>query len=145
MQRLFCASLLIGTMSGQALACSYIPDDRSWDARIADEPKIFVGKVIAILDPEDMEAMGLGPCGTEEATLGPPEGPCVVFRVEQELRGVEGRLFEVAQGYSADCATPYIIGEWWLYAGNFLGGPSERLEGPLSGQRLREIRQILGG
>jgi|JI10StandDraft_1071094.scaffolds.fasta_scaffold1164650_2 hypothetical protein len=147
MRALLAAALLVGGLAGPALGCSYVPDERDWIVRLAEQPDIFVGKVIAIFDPDDMEAMQLAECGPDISTslaMGDVNGTCVVLRIEQKIRGELFKTYEVPQGSGADCQIGYEVGQRWLYAGNFIGGPSQQLSERLSRRQLREIREALG-
>lgn len=147
MSRLLTIAWFLCSMTTHGLACSYIPDERSWNQRIADEPVIFVGKVIALLDPEGMAAMGrndCGPDGIEPDFHARNAAFCAIFSVDQVIRGARaGKTFEVPQGQGADCGIVYDIGQRWLFAGSFIGGPSQQLSGLLSKQQIAAIKRAL--
>ena len=146
MIRALALSALLCGFVPPAIACSYIPDERSRAERLDDEPIILVGKVVAILDEDGMDAMQLGECGpdVEKSLALGNSSTCVVMRVEQTIRGYDFKTIEVPQGSGADCAIEYSVGQYWLYAGNFIGGPSEELRGRLSRRELRRMRDAYG-
>lgn len=138
---------LVAAFVAPALGCSFMPGERPWSERVGDEPVIFVGKVIAIFSPDEMVAMERGRCGPDAmapTAMGDPDGTCVVLKVEQKIRGATTRTYEVPQGHSADCAIGYEVGQYWLYAGNFIGGPSQQLTGRLSRSDLLAMRKSYG-
>ena len=139
--RFLAAGLMVLAAAGQPLACSYAPDEREWEVRLNDEPIILVGKVIAIFDEAGMEAMQLAECGPDiEASLAIGDSTtCVVIQVEQYIRGYEYLTLEVPQGSGADCAITFAGGQYWLDAGNFIGGPSQQLTGRLTRSQLSSI------
>ncbi len=96
------------------LACSFAPDGRAWSERIAEEPVVFVGRVTALGDD---------PAACVSDATQPVIG-CATFAVELPVRGVDTPSIAVRQGQGADCGLVFSVGERWLFAGTFLGGPS---------------------
>jgi hypothetical protein len=116
-----------------AAACEYAGDERPWAVKIAEEPVIFVGTVTALADANGRVLTGgtcgddpLVPCGAAPSVLSADK---VVFTVETPVRGVTEETMPVEQGDGADCGTTFEIGQRWLFAGTFIGGPSMRLDG----------------
>jgi len=146
-RRTLFAALALGALAQSALACSFMPDERPWEERLADEPVIFVGKVLSVLSREAMQAMDRGVCGPDDAAastlMGDRDGNCVIIRVEQKIRGVKSKTFEVPQGQGADCAIFFDVGQRWLFAGNFIGGPSQQVPGLLTKRQINSIKEAL--
>jgi hypothetical protein len=56
MMRLGAIVLFLVVTIAPGLACSFMPDERNGNERIANEPVIFAGMVIALSDREGMVA-----------------------------------------------------------------------------------------
>lgn len=118
-----------------AFACEYSQDERPWTEKLAEEPVIFVGTVTALADANG-RVLGdpagtcgedpLKPCGMAPSVLSAAK---VVFTVETPIRGVTGETMLVDQGDGADCGIGFEIGQRWLFADTFIGGPSVQLDG----------------
>ena len=119
-------------LSTPALSCSFMPDERPWATIIADEPVVFVGTVADIADAKGLcdsqpqaakgKVQPIDLCNPGDGQKG-----LAVFLVELPIRGIDTPTHVVSQGDGADCGIGYTPGERWLFAGTFIGGPSQLL------------------
>jgi hypothetical protein len=129
------AIVLVATvLATPALACSYMPDERPWAERIGEEPVIFVGTVA---DIEDASAENCKRHSTMGGGKVQPVDLCnpldtasglVVFEIETPIRGIGTTTHVAGQGQGADCGIIFETGQRWLFAGTFIGGPSQMLD-----------------
>jgi hypothetical protein len=140
-------ALVVALAPAGAIGCEYAGDERPWPVKIGQAPIIFVGTVTALADVNG-RVLGnpagkcgddpLVPCGAAPSVLSADK---VVFTVETPIRGVTGGTMLVEQGDGADCGMPYEIGQRWLFAGTFIGGPSVQLDNKSEAEIADLVRQ----
>ena len=101
----FVASL----MALPAMACSPVPDSRSYVVRLAAEKLAFVGTVTAV------------------------SGRKVTFEVAHTLSGSPEARRTIEAAEPSTCAIAFEVGQRWIYAGNFTTNPSVLLKRGASG------------
>jgi hypothetical protein len=135
MRRLALALLFSLAAGTPPFACEEGTDPRPWAEKLAEAPIIFSGSVTELADASG-RVLGspagrcgddpLVPCGMAPSVLSADQ---VVFAVETPIRGTTGETMLVEQGQVTDCRIAFEIGQRWLFAGTFIGGPSMQLDG----------------
>ena len=119
--RLALAAVLFAIAGSPAMACSYVPSDLSWEDQLKAQEVLFVGTVLMI----------------------DPERRLVLFAVDEPIRGVDRMWLEVPQGDGADCNRMYeSAGTQWIYAGDFIGGPTREISTPLDDEELAALAAV---
>ena len=119
--RLALAAALFAIAGTPAMACSYVPSDLSWEDQLKAQEVLFVGTVLMI----------------------DPERRLVLFAVDEPIRGVDRMWLEVPQGDGADCNRMYeSAGTQWIYAGDFIGGPTREISTPLDDEELAALAAV---
>jgi hypothetical protein len=115
------AAILIAIAGTPAVACSYVPSELSWKEQLAKQEVIFVGTVLMI-DPDNRLAL---------------------LAVDEPIRGIDRKWVEVPQGDGADCNRIYeSAGTQWIYAGDFIGGPTREITVPLDDEELAALEAV---
>ena len=115
------AAILLAIAGTPAVACSYVPSELSWKEQLAKQEVIFVGTVLMI-DPDNRLAL---------------------LAVDEPIRGIDRKWVEVPQGDGADCNRIYeSAGTQWIYAGDFIGGPTREITVPLDDEELAALKAV---
>ena len=115
------AAILLAIAGTPAVACSYVPSELSWKEQLAKQEVIFVGTVLMI-DPDNRLAL---------------------LAVDEPIRGIDRKWVEVPQGDGADCNRIYeSAGTQWIYAGDFIGGPTREITVPLDDEELAALEVV---
>ncbi len=115
------AAILLAIAGTPAVACSYVPSELSWKEQLAKQEVIFVGTVLMI-DPDNRLAL---------------------LAVDEPIRGIDRKWVEVPQGDGADCNRIYeSAGTQWIYAGDFIGGPTREITVPLDDEELAALEAV---
>lgn len=119
--RALIAAALLAIAGTPAVACSFVPSELSWEEQVAKETTIFVGTILMI----------------------DPDNRLVLFAVDEPIRGVDRKWIEVPQGDGADCNRMYeSAGTQWIYAGDFIGGPTREITTPLDDEELAALQTV---
>lgn len=119
--RALIAAALLAIAGTPAVACSYVPADLSWWEQVKAQERIFIGTILMI----------------------DPDRHLVLFAVDEPIRGVDTMWVEVPQGDGANCNVIYPeAGTQWIYAGDFIGGPTWQFTTPLDDEELAALEAV---
>ena len=119
--RALIVAALLAIAGTPAVACSYVPSELSWWEQVKQQEVIFIGTILMI----------------------DPDKRLVLFAVDEPIRGVDGKWIEVPQGDGADCNRMYdSAGTQWIYAGDFIGGPTWEITAPFDDEELAGLESV---
>jgi hypothetical protein len=115
------AAALLAIAGTPAVACSYVPSELSWWEQVKQQERIFIGTILMI----------------------DPDRRLVLFAVDEPIRGVDSMWLEVPLGDGADCNRTYeSAGTQWIYAGDFIGGPTWEITSPFDDEELAALESV---
>jgi hypothetical protein len=119
--RTLIAAALLAIAGTPAVACSFVPSELSWWEQVQLEDRIFIGTILMI----------------------DPDKQLVLFAVDEPIRGVDSKWIEVPQGDGANCNRMYhSAGTQWIYAGDFIGGPTWEIPAPFDDEELAALESV---
>jgi len=119
--RTLIAAALLAITGTPAVACSYVPSVLSWWEQVKQQERIFIGTILMI----------------------DPDRRLVLFAIDEPIRGVDTMWLKVPQGGGADCNRIYrSAGTQWIYAGDFVGGPTWEITSPFDDEELAALESV---
>lgn len=112
---------------GNPLACqmdSPFPDP-TWESQIDVAPVVFIGHVTAIMPNRKP--------GWEDR---------VFLSVETPIKGQLGQTYEAMQGSGGDCGIGFEVGDWVIFAGDFITDPTVFLSDPLTRDQKMKLGHL---
>jgi hypothetical protein len=113
---LFAIAIVLG--APPAMACSIMPSELSWEEQLREQKVIFIGTVVKV---DYFNAW---------------------FSVDEPILGAERGELKVARGDGGNCDHLFEVGEQWIYAGSFLGGPSREISEPYDADETAAIETV---
>ncbi len=97
----------------------------TWESQIEAAPVVFIGHVTAI-----------------EPSTKPAWEDRVFLSVETPIKGQLGKTYEAMQGSGGDCGIGFEVGNWVIFAGDFITDPTVFLSDPLTRDQKMKLGHL---